>query len=189
MFGYRRRAENPRFWPEKMELLPALMEIRIIRSRKRRKTVQARKIDGVLEILAPAHMSDKQLEPIIEDLTARINRQKKLSKLDDQALEMRANVLNRQYFDNLLQWKSICWVANQNTRHGSCNTGRGTIRISHRIAEMPQFVQDYVIVHELAHVLEPNHGQQFWDLVYRYPKTERARGYLMAVGIEDRNEE
>ncbi|MBW2115922.1 MAG: hypothetical protein JRH04_14090 [Deltaproteobacteria bacterium] len=83
------------------------MEIRIIRSKKRRKTVQAREIGGVLEILAPAHMSDKQLEPVINDFKERINRHKKLSKLDDQALERRANTLNHQYFDNLLQWESI----------------------------------------------------------------------------------
>jgi predicted metal-dependent hydrolase len=165
------------------------MEIRIIKSKKRRKTVQARETGGVLEILAPAHMSDKQLDPIIKDFEARINRHKKLSKLEDEALERRATTLNHQYFNSVLRWESIRWVSNQNRRHGSCNTDRGTIRISHRIAEMPRFVQDYVIVHELAHVIEPNHSQRFWDLVYQYPKAERARGYLMAVGIEDQDEQ
>jgi hypothetical protein len=164
------------------------VEIRIIRSKRRRKTVQARERGGVLEILAPDHMSDKKLQPIIRDFTARFDRRKALSRLDHQALEKRANLLNREYFQNLLQWESIRWVTNQNRRHGSCNTNRGAIRISHRIAEMPRFVQDYVIVHELAHLMEPNHGQRFWDLVYQYPKTERARGYLMAAGMEDKEE-
>ena len=165
------------------------MEIRIIRSRKRRKTVQAREIDGVLEILAPANMSDKELEPIIKNLKERINRHKKRSKLDDQVLEGRAKKLNRQYFDNHLKWASIRWVSNQNRCHGSCNTQRGTIRISHRLAEMPRFVQDYVIIHELAHLIEPNHSRRFWDLVYQYPRTERARGYLMAAGLEETEED
>jgi len=160
------------------------MEIRIIRSKRRRKTIQAREIEGVLEVLAPARMSDKKLEPIIDDFTQRINRRKKLSKLDDQALERRARILNRRYFDNLLYWESICWVGNQNKRYGSCRTDRRIIRISHRIAEMPRFVQDYVIVHELAHLIVPHHGKRFWELVYQYPKTERARGYLMGVGME-----
>lgn len=164
------------------------MEISIIRSTKRRKTIQAREIGGVLEILAPAHMSDKQLEPVIRNFKERINRHKKLAKLDGQALERRANKLNHQYFDNLLQWESIRWVTNQDRRHGSCSTVTGTIRISHRISEMPRFVQDYVIVHELAHLIEPNHGKRFWDLVYQYPRAERARGYLMAVGMEDMEE-
>jgi predicted metal-dependent hydrolase len=165
------------------------MEIRIIRSKKRRKTVQARESGGVLEILAPAHMSDKELEPIVNNLQERIDRQKKRDKLDDQALEKRADTLNRQYFDGLLEWESIRWVTNQNRRHGSCTAGRGTIRISHRIAEMPRFVQDYVIVHELAHLIEPNHSHRFWELVYQYPRAERARGYLMAVGMDDRGED
>ena len=164
------------------------MEIRIIRSTKRRKTVQAREKNGALEILAPAHMSDKQLEPVINNLKDRINRQKKLARLDDQELEKRAKKLNLRYFNNLLKWDSIRWVSNQNKRFGSCSTATGNIRISHRIAEMPRFVQDYVIVHELAHLIEAHHGTRFWDLVSQYPKTERARGYLMAVGMEETEE-
>jgi predicted metal-dependent hydrolase len=39
-------------------------------------------------------------------------------------------------------------------------------------------VLDYVLVHELAHLLEPGHGPDFWTWVRRYPKTERAIGYL-----------
>ena len=164
------------------------MEIRINRSRKRRKTIQARENNGVLEILAPSHMSDKELEPIINNLKERIDRQKKITRLDDHDLETRASKLNNKYFKNLLKWESIRWVTNQNKRNGSCTPLRGTIRISHRVAEMPRFVQDYVIIHELAHLIEPNHGRRFWELVYQYPRTERARGYLMAIGMENMEE-
>lgn len=165
------------------------MEIRIIRSKRRRKTIQAREVDGVLEILAPSAMSDEELAPHIEILRARLERRKQKASLDDAALEHRAQELNRRYFGGKLRWTSIRWVSNQNKRFGSCTPAQGTIRLSHRLAAMPRFVQDYVIVHELAHLLEANHGKRFWALANRYPKTERARGYLMAVGLEEIAEE
>lgn len=161
------------------------MKVRIIRSGKRHKTVQARDIDGVLEIRAPASMPDAELTPIIDTLRKRIERRKKKEKLDDAALAARASGLNRRYFDGRLKWTSLRWVTNQNKRFASCTPSQGTIRISHRLATMPEFVLDYVLVHELAHLIEANHGANFWNLVARYPKTERARGYLMAVGLED----
>lgn len=165
------------------------MDVRIIRSQKRRKTIQARKVGETLEVRAPATMSDAELEPHVAKLVARMERRTAKAGLDDDALEKRARELNRQYFDGRLQWQWIRWVTNQNKRYGSCTPAQGTIRMSHRLAEMPSFVLDYVIVHELAHLLEANHGPQFWKLVNRFPKTERARGYLMAVGMEEMESE
>ena len=161
------------------------MEIKIIRSRNRSKTIQARMVQGVMEVRAPAGMSDKELQPHIERLRRRLERKQARKTLDDVGLEQRAQALNQQYFGGKLEWNSIRWVTNQNKRYGSCTPADKTIRISHRIASMPAFVRDYVIVHELAHLLEANHGPDFWKLVYQYERTERARGYLMAVGIED----
>ena len=161
------------------------MEIKIIRSRNRSKTIQARMVQGVMEVRAPAGMSDKELQPHIERLRRRLERKQARKTLDDVGLEQRAQELNQQYFGGKLKWNSIRWVTNQNKRYGSCTPADKTIRISHRIASMPAFVRDYIIVHELAHLLEANHGPNFWKLVYQYERTERARGYLMAVGIED----
>ncbi len=161
------------------------MDVRIIRSRNRRKTIQARKVGDVLEVRAPATMSDAELDPHVAKLLERMEQRTAKAELDDDALERRASELNRRYFDGKLQWESVRWVTNQNKRYGSCTPTRGTIRISHRLADMPRFVQDYVIVHELAHLLEANHGPKFWALVDRFPRTERARGYLMAVGMEE----
>ena len=164
------------------------MNIRIIRSHRRRKTIEARQVEDTLEILAPAHLSDEELDPHIENLRRRIESRNNRDKLDDAALEKRAAALNRKYFDGRLRWRSFRWVANQNQRFGSCTPERGSIRISHQVAQLPKFVQDYVLVHEMAHLVEPNHGKKFWSLVGRYPKMERARGYLMALGAEEMEE-
>ncbi|MBU4312320.1 MAG: M48 family metallopeptidase [Candidatus Omnitrophica bacterium] len=49
---------------------------------------------------------------------------------------------------------------------------------------MPIWVRNYVIIHEMAHLIEPNHSKSFWNIVSRFKLTERARGYLMAKGLD-----
>jgi predicted metal-dependent hydrolase len=161
------------------------MDIEIIRSAKRKKTVSAREVAGRFVVQAPANMSEAELQPIIDKLLRRWQKRQVKAELDDKVLQRRAQELNRQYFKGKLKWQSIQWVTNQNSRFGSCTPANGTIRLSHRLAKMPTFVRDYVIVHELAHLLEANHGPKVWKVVHRYPRTERARGYLMAVGWEE----
>src|SRR6476620_10101286 len=73
---------------------------------------------------------------------------------------------------------SMSWVTNQNARWGSCTPGDRTIRLSDRLQQMPGWVVDYVLVHELAHLLEAGHTPEFWAWVDRYPKAEKAKGYL-----------
>jgi len=163
----------------------SMMEIKIIRSDKRAKTVSARTVNGVLEILAPAHLSDADLQPIIAQFQRRIQKRTHKHHLDDRELMRIAARLNKHYFHNNLRWQSITWSMHQDKRYGSCTPGGQTIRISHRIATMPNFVKEYVVMHELVHLVEANHGPRFWKLVNQYPRTERARGYLMAVELEE----
>ena len=77
------------------------------------------------------------------------------------------------------------WVGNQRSRWGSCSPGDRSIRLSARLQGMPTWVVDYVLVHELAHLAVPDHSPAFWRLVDRYPLSERARGFLIAKGMED----
>ncbi len=139
----------------------------------------------MLEVLAPATASEVELAPIIEKLKARVLRRAvRRETADDAALARRAAELNRQLFDGRLRWSEIRYVTNQQQRFGSCTPATGVIRISHRVATLPTWVRDYVIVHELAHLVEPNHGPRFWKLVNRYGRAERARGYLICLGLE-----
>jgi len=161
------------------------VEVKVVRSKRRKKTVEARLESGVLVVRAPAAITDAELSPIIEKLKAKLEKKQRRRQFkSDVSLEARARELNRRHFDGKLTWGSIRYVTNQNKRFGSCTPSYGTIRISHRVATMPAWVRDYVIVHELAHLVEPNHSRAFWDLVKRYSKTERARGYLIAIGME-----
>lgn len=162
-----------------------VMKIEVIRSARRKKSVSARLEGDTLIVRAPENIGEKELADAIENLKGRIGRKQEARELSDDDLERRAQTLNRRYFGGKLRWKHIRWSTNQQKRYGSCTPSRGTIRISHRLAKMPTWVLDYVLVHELAHLLEANHGPRFWKLVNRYHLTERARGYLMALGLED----
>lgn len=97
----------------------------------------------------------------------------------DVDLTARAGFLARKY--HLSKPVSIEWSSRQMQRWGSCTSEERRIRISNRLVSLPLWVLDSVIVHELAHLEEADHGARFQELVARYPLTERARGYLMAV--------
>jgi predicted metal-dependent hydrolase len=159
--------------------------IEIIRSHNRVKTASARMVDGTLVVRMPAHISPEEERRLLDKLVPRVikaERRHSPDRLPD--LKRRAAELNRRYFGGRLKVREIRWVSNQGKRHGSCTPSNATIRISDRMGSMPLWVLDYVIVHELAHLIEGNHSPAFWDLVYRYPLTERARGYLIAVHLE-----
>ena len=70
------------------------------------------------------------------------------------------------------------WVGNQRARWGSCTPLDGTIRLSDRMRDMPAYVVDAVLLHELAHLIEAGHGADFWALVTPFPDHERATAYL-----------
>ena len=167
----------------KQEEMP--YEIKIIRSDNRRKTISARLVENTMLVHAPSDISDAELKKIIDKLKRRLHKRKIKNELDKtQGLAIAADRLNKEYFNNKLEIISITYSANQNTIFGCCNYKTKEIRISHQLVQMPYWVRDYVIVHEMAHLIEPNHSKAFWDIVYRYRLTERARGYLMAKGFD-----
>jgi len=160
-------------------------EIKIIRSDNRRKTISARLIENTMLVHAPGSISDVELKKIIDKLKRRLHNKKIRNELNKtQGLIVAADRLNKEYFNNKLEIISITYSANQDKIFGSCNYKTKEIRISHQLVQMPCWVRDYVIIHEMAHLIESNHSKAFWDIVYRYRLTERARGYLMAKGLD-----
>jgi len=161
------------------------MEVKVIRSHRRRRTISARLIDGIMYIYTPVSISDEKLKEVIENFKRQFERRKLKEELNfKENLHQVAQGLNEKYFGGKLKIGSIEYAVNQHKRFGSCNYRKGTIRISHHLTKMPQWVRDYVIVHEMAHIIQPNHSKFFWDIVSQYKLAERARGYLIAKGFE-----
>jgi len=155
------------------------MDVIVKRSARRKKTVQARMVEGTLVVMAPAAISDRELTEHVSRFRARMA-QKDGGRGTTPTVERRAEHLNQKYFDGHLRWRSICYSDRQMKRFGSCTLEDGTIRISSRLRDAPQWVEDYVVVHELSHLIEPSHNRRFRELVRRYPLAERAIGYLIA---------
>ncbi len=165
------------------------MNVQIIRSARRKHTISARQEGDTLVVYLPTGLSSAEEQEWVERMRRRLEKMQERRRLNsDEALQRRAEELNREYFGGELKIESIRFVTNQNRRFGSCTPSTRTIRISHRLAEMPAWVLDYVIVHELAHLVQPNHSERFWKLVNRYKLTERARGFLMAKGMEEEDD-
>ena len=155
------------------------MEVEVIRSSKRRKSVSARIVDGRIVVRMPHWMTKAQEADYVASLRAKLERQHTATTVD---LTERAAELARRY--RLPVPSSIRWVANQRSRWGSCSPEAGDIRITDRIASFPVWVIDAVVVHELAHLVEANHGPRFHELANRYPRQERAHGYLLAMHLQ-----
>ena len=155
------------------------MNIEVIRSERRKKTVQARLVGDVLRVAIPATMSRSEELHWVRLMESKFERRAATAPIE---LTERTRRLSRRY--GLPLPDSIRWVDNQTTRWGSCTPENRTIRISSRVAGFPDWVLDYLIVHELAHLREPGHGKAFQALVSRYPRAERATGFLMAMGRE-----
>jgi predicted metal-dependent hydrolase len=134
----------------------------------------------VLELLVPASMPHAEREHWAEVMTRRLERRAERSRPSDERLVERARKLNTRHFDGRLQWKSIGF-ADMERLWGSCTFTDGAIRIARRAASLPEWVLDYLLMHELAHLVHSDHGSAFHELENRYALTERAKGYLLAL--------
>ncbi|HET7481691.1 MAG TPA: M48 family metallopeptidase [Actinomycetota bacterium] len=159
--------------------------IEVRRSSRRRKTISAEVVGRALIVSVPERLSRAEEQQWVEKMAARLSQARKRDRLNqDGALVKRARELADLYVGGVT-FTSIEWVANQRSRWGSCSIAERAIRISLELAEYPAWVRDYVIVHELVHLVVPDHSKRFWELTNRYPLTERARGFLIAKGMEE----
>ena len=162
-----------------------IKDVKVIKTKRRSRTASARMVKDTLYVRVPGSIAQDDLQAIIKDFTAKIEKKLLKRQLNSgQDLLSRARELNIRYFSGKLRFDSIEYVTNQNSKFGCCDYGRRKIRIAHYVAAMPAWVRDYVLVHELAHLVYPDHGADFWNLVAKFKHTERAKGYLLAKGYE-----
>src|SRR5918995_618317 len=154
-------------------------EVEVRRSKRRRRTVSAYRDGDRIVVMIPASLSRKEEAEWVETMVARLERSERRRRPSDDALLQRALGLNDRYLGGLATPESVRWVENQQSRWGSCTPNDRTIRLSARLQGMPSWVTDYVLVHELAHLLAPGHDAAFWAWVDRYPHAEKAKGYLL----------
>ncbi len=164
--------------------------MKVIKSARRRRTVSTKRVNGEILLYVSNSLSNEKIEKYIEWAKKRFeasDRKKNLVEGDaNKNLENMAKELNKEYFNNELKWNKIEYSTEQNSKmFGNCHTMDKIIRISDRLLKMPKFVHDYVVVHELAHLKVSGHNEQFWNFVKRYEKMDMAKGYLMAVAMED----
>ncbi|TDC90402.1 M48 family peptidase [Saccharopolyspora aridisoli] len=160
-------------------------QVEVRRSKRRRQTVSAYRDGDKIVVLLPARMSRAEEKRWVADMLSRLQRsetrRRSPARNSDEALVQRCRELSVKYLDGRTDPSSVRWVPPMRTRWASCTPSEGTIRVSERLRDVPGWVLDYVLVHELAHLLVPGHGADFWKWVERYPKTQRAIGYLEGV--------
>lgn len=153
-------------------------EVEVRRSARRRRTVTAFRENGRIVVCVPARFTRAEEKKWVATMLERLESQERRRKPSDDDLMRRALDLSRRYLDGRATPTSVRWSSTQRVRWGSCTPSDGSIRLSARLRGVPMWVVDYVLVHELAHLVESAHNDAFWELVSRYPRTERARGFL-----------
>lgn len=158
--------------------LPDGTEVDVVRSTRRKRSVSAYREGGRTIVMAPERMSVRELTQAAAELHARLISREAKRRPSDEALLARCEQLAAQWLGGKELPDSVRWVTNMKARWASCTPADRAIRVSVRLRDAPPYVLDYVLIHELAHLLVPGHGRDFWELVEPYPATERARAWL-----------
>lgn len=155
--------------------------LELVRSTRRRRSATAFGRDGRVVVQLPAGLPAAEEERLIASLVSRVTgRNRAQQQGGDERLRERAATLADTYLDGVRP-SEIRWSSRMRRRWGSCTQATGVIRISDRLAGVPDYVLDSVLVHELAHLLESGHGPGFKRLIARFPDLDRADAFLAGM--------
>jgi predicted metal-dependent hydrolase len=162
--------------PPDAPLAPPQVIVR--RSARRKRTISAFREGQSIVVAIPARMSKRDEAALIPEMVAKVERSERKLRPSDSELLARSEKLSRELFNGLARPTSVRWSAQMAARWGSCTLDDGSIRISTRLQGMPKYVLDYVLVHELTHLLEAAHSERFYEFERRFARAERAIGFL-----------
>ncbi|MGV8122323.1 MAG: M48 family metallopeptidase [Candidatus Xenobiia bacterium LiM19] len=155
------------------------MNIEVKRSYRRVHTITATLRDDRMVLHIPYHLSEEQEAFWVERMKSTLLSKRKKKEEDAQKyLDEMAQEINLRYFQGRASLLSIRYSARQKRIFGSCTPRKGTIRISRQARPFPSWVQYYIVLHEMAHLIYPNHSKGFWAIVKQYHLWEKARGFL-----------
>ncbi len=157
-------------------------DIEVRTSKRRRKSATAYWSDGRIVVLLPSHLRGSERKDMVDWLVARVMSRRPGAAASDQALHERARQLGRRYVPGA-DPLSVRWVTNQHKRWASCTAETGEIRLSHRLRGVPEWVLDAVLVHELAHLVYPDHSARFHELADRFPRQADATTFLEGYSL------
>lgn len=156
-----------------------VVEIRV--SKRRRKWIAAHWEGDTVVVTVPAKTSKRDRAAHAEELVARLVADRERRRPSDEQLMQRAVDLSRRYLDGRAEPAAVNWSSRQRGRWGSCSAGERTIRISDLLKDVPAWVLDAVVLHELVHLLHNDHGKDFRELVARYPRAAEADAFLSGM--------
>lgn len=171
--------------------------ITVTKKRMKNMYLRIKKEDGAVLISAPHQMSDARIESFAreriewikkyQEKYAGAKRQREADRnLDAAEIRRRKQLLKRQVELLVAKWEPVMGVEvsgitirQMKTRWGSCNVKTYHININLALLYKPEECLEYVVVHEMTHILEASHNEVFWGYMTKfYPDWKRVRKYL-----------
>ena len=178
--------------------------IEVTRKRIKNMYLRVKDTDGTLSVSAPYGMSDTEIRKFVESKSDWIERTMQEMLVARQLKEQEPVLapfmereirleLKRQLQRLIDKWEPVMGVKSagftikkMKTRWGSCNVKSHHLNFNLLLAKVPPECAEYVVVHELTHLLEPSHNARFWSLMeYYLPKSKELRKQLAGFSAKD----
>lgn len=178
--------------------------IEVTRKRIKNMYLRVKDTDGTLSVSAPYGMSDTEIRKFVESKSDWIERTMQEMLVARQLKEQEPILapfmerelrleLKRQLQRLIDKWEPVMGVKSagftikkMRTRWGSCNVKSHHLNFNLLLAKVPPECAEYVVVHELTHLLEPSHNARFWSLMEHYlPESKKLRKQLAGFSAQD----